>query len=662
MLSADDAALQLNDLQWGEFQAAEVIIYSDVNTNGWRLVIGELTSASIGIDQMVLDCSTGAWLLFKPDCAAGVWQLTLDGEVYEGEFSLSEGLESAEFMATGMRISWYGGQQLTLEFEQKSLLGLDRLWSRQTDWPQLSEGVLDGAVQIGQVDGLLQVDWDLQVKDVGFDNAAGDLAAVNLNMALQGSLQQQADPQIWKYHFSGSWDSGEMLFGIHYLPAPSAPAAFLLKGVVERNVDDGMLDKLVLDQISFDHPGVLQLSAAAAWSNLHQGSWRPQTWRVESLQADLAGLIQAYFSGMLGKISLDGMQTSGTIQLTGRQDGAGFAGGQQGIRLQLGNISLIDAQSRFSVSGLDGALNWQLREPENNNSSLSWQQLQIYQLPFEPADLRFSLGGDAFRLQQGSRIGFLDAGLVLHELQVSGLSGGTPVINMDAELLPIDMAQLAAVMGWPSFGGQLAGRIPGVQLSNGVWQLDGQLALEIFDGQVVLSSLSAERPFGVLPNFNASIWLDRVQLEPLTEAFEIGRITGPVDGRIDNLRLLNWQPAQFDAWLRTSADPQVPLRISQRAVDTISSIGGGVGGGLQSTFLRLFEDFGYRRLGFSCRLLNEVCELDGVADSPSGSGFLLVDGSGIPKLEVVGHNRRVDWQQMLEQLKAATKSGGPTLN
>ncbi len=661
--AAASLQLQLSDLQWGAVRIAGFELQSEPNKSGWRLNLNALAASSFSFDQIVLDCRQGTWALSKPNCEAGQWQLVLGGADYQGQFSISENAESAKFSTQGIQLNWSGGQLLELIFEHKAIAGLEKFWSTQPDWPTVSDGVLDGTVRLNLRSALQQVEWDLQLSKVGFDNQAGDLAAVNLGLMLKGQLLQQAvaTDKSWEFKLSGGWNSGEMLFGANYLPRPESQVTFGLEGIGYSGPDGARPAKLILEQISFDDPGALQLSGSATWNVQSQAGWRPQVWKVTSLDADVAGLIQRYLSGALGKVSLGGVEASGSIGMLG-----GYGPDQQhqqnGFVLTLRDISLNDAQSRFSVNGLQGRLNWRPELGPQTDSLLSWEQLQIYQLPLDAAVLHFALGGDGFTVQPKSSIGFLGAGLMLHELQVSGITTATPAVNMDAELLPMELVKLTKIMGWPSFGGQLAGRIPGVELSDGVWQLAGQLALDVFGGQMVLSSLSAERPFGVLPTFNASIWLDRLQLEPLTAAFEIGRITGPVDGQISNLRLLNWQPVQFDAWLRTSENPEVPLRISQRAVDTISSIGGGVGGGLQSTFLRLFEDFGYRQLGFSCRLLNDICELDGVADASTGSGFLLVDGSGIPKLEVVGHNRRVAWQQMLEQLQAATESGGPKLN
>ena len=81
---------------------------------------------------------------------------------------------------------------------------------------------------------------------------------------------------------------------------------------------------------------------------------------------------------------------------------------------------------------------------------------------------------------------------------------------------------------------------------------------------------------------------------------------------------------------------------------------------LSSGFLRFFDDFNYDRLGISCRLENDVCAMDGVAPAPNG-GYYLVKGKGLPRIDVIGSSRRVDWPRLVQQLIAATESEGPVV-
>ena len=56
-------------------------------------------------------------------------------------------------------------------------------------------------------------------------------------------------------------------------------------------------------------------------------------------------------------------------------------------------------------------------------------------------------------------------------------------------------------------------------------------------------------------------------------------------------------------------------------------------------------------------------EMAGVEpDQPrEDGGFVIVEGRGIPALDVVGYNRRVDWQVLLGRLSRVTGAGAPAV-
>jgi hypothetical protein len=210
-------------------------------------------------------------------------------------------------------------------------------------------------------------------------------------------------------------------------------------------------------------------------------------------------------------------------------------------------------------------------------------------------------------------------------------------------------------LDWPPFKGELSGRIPRVRYADDRLDFDGALTAHIFEGTVQVSGLAMERPFGTAPTLSADIAIDDLNLESLTGVFGFGEITGALDGHINGLRLVDWGPETFDADLHSDPAWKGRQRISQRAVQDLSSVGGGdgLGSSLQAQALKLFDDFGYRRIGIRCRLAQEVCAMDGLRSA--GAGFIIVEGSGVPRLSVVGFNHRVDWPTLVDRLIAVTQ-------
>jgi hypothetical protein len=228
------------------------------------------------------------------------------------------------------------------------------------------------------------------------------------------------------------------------------------------------------------------------------------------------------------------------------------------------------------------------------------------------------------------------------------------------------MAQLSAALGWPRFGGNLSGGIPEIELSGNTIELHGGLDLYVFDGYLGVSGLTLERPFGVAPSLRADIHFENLDLDQLTSAFSFGGMTGRLDGTISGLRLVDWSPVAFDAALRSDRGG----RMSYKAVDDLTALGGGGGlsNNLQTMALRMFDTFGYRRLGIRCKLVAEVCTMGGIeaasngaAAGSGGDSYTIVEGSGLPRIQIVGHRRLVAWPTLVDRLVEATRGQGPVI-
>src|SRR5690606_1268621 len=215
----------------------------------------------------------------------------------------------------------------------------------------------------------------------------------------------------------------------------------------------------------------------------------------------------------------------------------------------------------------------------------------------------------------------------------------------------LDVAELSAALGWPAFTGELSGTIPEARYADERVEFDGGLSMQLFGGEVSVGQLSMERPFGVLTTLPAYVGFEDIDLLALTGALDFGCISGKLDGRMPDLRLVDWRPVAFEALLRTDRHPGVRQRISQRAVQDLTSVGNSsFVGSLQAQLIGFFDDFGYSRIGIGCTLVDEVCTMDGLGSV--GEGFIIVQGSGLPRLTVVGYNRRVDWPTLVERLAA----------
>lgn len=400
------------------------------------------------------------------------------------------------------------------------------------------------------------------------------------------------------------------------------------------------------DAIRFAQAGVLDLSATA--SHAAEGLSADVAVTLAQLGPAFATYAQPFLAGTRFETLEPGGSARGRLQLQ--------AGKPQLLSVSL-DQALIEAPGfDAALSGVDGGLEWRAQQPAAA-STMRWSGARIARLELGGGTLAFTAVDRDLQLDAPLRIPMAGGALRVTELALRGIS--TPALNarFDAEIEPIDLAQLTRALGWPVFGGQLAGRLPGLQLQDRELGLSGALSARAFDGDISVDGLRVLDPLGRVPRVMANLHLRGIDLAQLTGAFSFGLIEGRLDGDVNALRLVNWQPVAFEARLATPPGDRSRKRISQRAIDNISSLGGGPTGVLSRGAMRFFEDFAYARIGWGCVLRDGVCHMDGIKPADNG-GYVLVEGRLLPRIDVVGFQHEVDWNTFLSQLKSASASQG----
>lgn len=396
-------------------------------------------------------------------------------------------------------------------------------------------------------------------------------------------------------------------------------------------------------------------------AGLLDAALRPVDLDAQLEARDLGPLLATGLLPFLAGTPFDGLAASGaaTATLVLR------AGALRAVEATLDGVSVNAGKLGVAFDGLAGDLRWaEAAAPPGPESRLRWRAGSLKRVPLDASRIAFVAHGRDFRLTAPWRQPLLGGALNVARLALRDIGGAQPAAEFDGALEPIDLAALCKALGWPEFGGTLGGRLPGLALRDDAWSIDGALEAQAFDGSIRIGKLGAIRLFGLQPEVTADIEVRRLDLERVTRAFSFGRITGRLDGDVNGLRLLDWSPVAFDGRLYSTPGYGGPRRISQRAIDSLSSIGGAPAGALSRGFLGLFDDFAYARVGIGCVLHDGVCEMDGVepARSEGGvAGYTLVRGRLLPRIDVVGYARRVSWRTLIDQLKAAQASGGPEL-
>ncbi|MCG6116584.1 MAG: YdbH domain-containing protein [Aquimonas sp.] len=589
-----------------------------------------------------------SWRCDGPLRAAGAaaGELSLDWTRGRTELSLVRGRMRLAAHQGGANPQGETDPRLHLRAERLPSGWLQPLLGELWEAARLTGGLVNVELAMEVDSQPLRLDGQIRVDGLGLDTQDGSIAAEGLNA--QGRLRLELADQA-RVQTELALSGGEVLVGALYAALPAQPVQLQLALL-------GAADRWTLQRLLLDDPTALRLEASGR-VDLVAEDWLPDLrLDLRSSRADL--MLQRYLETAAGTLGFSGLQARGGLRLQLQKQ----AGAMQSIDFEPEGLALVDAAGRFEMSGAGGVLGW-TADTSTKAGELTWSTASVYGLSLGAGRMQTVSTGGGFGLDAPMVLDVLGGALELQRLQwrPAAEEEASTRFDLALDLQGLDLGALSAAFGWPAFEGKLSGQIPGVAYRDGVLGLDGELRMQVFDGEVRIAGLRVERPFGVLPMLAADVEMARLDLAPLTRAFGFGEITGRMRGHIHALRLVDWEPIAFDARFETDPSASERRRISQRAVTDLSSVGGlGAAAALQQGMLRSFESFAYSRIGIACRLQRNVCHMDGVAPNPRG--YTIVEGSGVPRITVNGIQRQVDWPVLVARLKAVTEGQPPRID
>ncbi len=535
--------------------------------------------------------------------------------------------------------------QWTVEFKAQSLdlahlrARLAPLFSLPPGWD--GTGVASGQGRLsGTASVVSALGFNGAVKGLTFEGALGRIAgeSLGLELTVDGRLRRG----LWWATTHTRVLQGAVYAEPVFVEVTNAPIRLDLAGAW-----DASGQRLHLDRLEFDHPGILKVEAQATLS--FKEGFQVDGANLRTPLLAVQPLYETYVKPFFVDTALEQAALTGKATLALRVPKRH----RWAAELILQDVAINERSGRYQLEGLQGKL---VRGEQPAYSSLRWRNGQFYRLPFGAAELQVLGDSAGLQLVNAVEIPVFDGALVVETFEITGLDRSEPALRLNGVIKPVDLERVTEALGFIQFPGKVSAIIPDVTFQKAQLAVNGALLLRAFDGDIVVRDLKLGDPLGPLPTLDADVAIRGLDLESLTRTFSFGKMEGRLDGRIAALRLENWRPMSFDARFATPEGDRSRHRISQRAVDNLSSLGGpGVSGLLSRSFLRFFEDFSYDRLGLSCRLRNGVCEMDGI--EPAKNGYYIVKGGGLPRINVVGYIRRVDWDDLVARLQAMTTGG-----
>ncbi|MET0504054.1 MAG: hypothetical protein ABWZ85_01865 [Luteibacter sp.] len=607
---------------------------ADVPAMGWRKI-------GLGLDGALARDELGRWIFDGTvrlrGAPGGAWtratvRMVADDSANTLEISVRQDKSLAQ---VALPMDQTSHAQITLKALPAGWLQglLSTVWSGRA-----TTGRVDADLALDVLDGGVQAAGQFALDGVGFDSPAGTLAGEKLSGSGRLGLGSQTDGA--SIDLDATLRGGALLLGPLYADLPAHAVQLSLSARSQKGV-------LAVRRLRVTDPDALQLEGELGFT----ANGDLSLLRIDRFNARFPAAYGRYGKGLLRSMGIDSLgadgDVSGHVSLGPK--------GLDAFAVQTVGLDLVAADGRFGVQGLHGAVDWSAGD-DRPATKLGWRALNVQRIPNGAADASLRSVGGTLALQKPLAIPLLDGQLRVQSLAWKPAATTGDRLQTSLALTQIDMAAFCRALGWPEFKGKLGGAVPSLRYVDDRVELAGGLSLNVFDGFVDITGMSLAQPFGASPVLTGDIALRKLDLALMTSVFDFGSITGRLDGGIDDLRLVAWKPSAFKAHLLADGGG----RISQKAVNNLTSVGGGgIAGGLQGTVLKIFKTFGYRRIGLSCTLKGDICNMGGLGAAKDG--YTIVEGSGLPRLTVVGHQREVDWPTVVRRLEAATQGEGPVI-
>ncbi len=218
-----------------------------------------------------------------------------------------------------------------------------------------------------------------------------------------------------------------------------------------------------------------------------------------------------------------------------------------------------------------------------------------------------------------------------------------------------DLAQIPLFSSSPDFRpeGNLSVDFPLVEISPALISTEGAARAKVFGGDVAIRNIRVEKPFAKNRTISCDIQLSGLDLEKVTDSIPFGRVTGVINGEIQDLAVAHGQPERFAIRIESERRKGVPQRFSLKATNDLTILGTGEATALspQSGWTRFVKEFRYDKIGIACWLKNDVFSLRGTI-LENGVEYL-VRGKGLFSINVVNRQTRnqIRFKDMLNRLQ-----------
>jgi hypothetical protein len=602
-------SLAIDDIRHPAFSADGIEVAMDTGRTGdAEIRIGRLQVAGFEYRKLSLHCQNFVLDLRHIDCPAGEIRRTDE-----------RGRDRPPLPFT---FSYrYADGDLTLTIVGADAVSWSPLIKRLRAWKPA------GKIDLVLTADRRQAQLNVAARQLRFGNKAGDIAGDGIDLSL--AADAKAVGGEWHWTARAVWPAGELYVAPWYRRAGLALEA------------SGRLTPTALD-VTMAHistEGIGGLDASFRWN---RGKGVLDSFGFVTEPLELSTAFSEWLQPWLDQSAVPKVHASGKVRFAGSWSG----GAWQSFYAGLEDARLVDGTDYVEFAGMNAQIPWQRGEASETEFSVA--SARLGELPLGSFRIPLRLRDNEVSLDKLS-IPLLDGRLYVDELLATRLDASWQG-RFSGGIENVSMPKLTHALKLPVMAGTFTAHIPAAVYRDRVLSLGGALAIEVFDGGILVDHLKMIDPLSESQRFTADVIARNLDLGALTQAFSFGSILGRIDIDITGLELSGWQPVRFDAKVSSSSG-DYRRAISRGALRDISALGGAAGAAVVSLSpANFFNTFEYEKIGFGCSLRNGICEFDGI--EPAGDGYVVVKGRGLPTVQVIGYNRRIDWALLVSRVRA----------
>lgn len=585
----------------------------------------------------------------------GPWRsLQINGTVSSDAVAVNGADFSLAHVAINAPVRWnfssLASKDFSLTAKSLNLGGSDRL--------QAAAGSIqiDGSLTYGATE---PVAVSARVQLAGGRFASADNTRIGENLDLGGTIDLVANKAAGPTRLNGklSLSRGEILSGKFFADLAGQRPILYFDGDYH-----GRTDSVALRRAGLTLASIGSLEITGSISRLAQAPTVALDAYSESLNA--AGVFDFFFRDTFKRqyALIDRLRVGGLIGLELHASGDWHRLAAMGrVTLQGGELGA--QKSDWQLDSIALTLPFTLVYPagSGNRSAarpgiLAVRGGRFASRSLPPLTTSLSLTDNTLVFHQPLNLSIFGGDIEIDKLAWPDIVKDPQALSFALEAKNLQLQELTDAFGWPRFSGTLGGSIPQVRSSENTLRSEGRIQVDLFGGHLEINRMEVENFFSMIPALKLDARFRDIRLEQASETFAFGKISGILEGTVKDLIIIDGQPAQFYADIRTVQGQGSNQWISVEALNKITVLSSGQDSApLYGGLAGFFENFRYSKLGFKASLKNDRLILRGV-ESRDGKEFLVVGSLLPPTVNIISHTQEIGFSELMRRLERVNSS------